>query len=137
MSKPPRSPSYAPSATLDVVEVGVQDIKQVMETGNRYLLVLMDRATKFLFIFPLPRESLEPMARLLVKPFLACGVPLVVHSHAGCGFIPDVVRHVCGWMKVEQTHRPADHAGSQGVVPGCMTSYLNYTSNSRGCGIST
>lgn len=46
----------------EVVEMDIQDTEQVSEAENGYLLVV-DKATKFLFAFPLQSTSTEPVAR--------------------------------------------------------------------------
>ena len=35
----------------------IQDLKQGWQEGNRYLLVVVDRASKFLFAYPLPSKD--------------------------------------------------------------------------------
>ena len=37
----------------EVLEMDIQDMHQLSSAGNRYLLVVMDKASKFLFGFPL------------------------------------------------------------------------------------
>ena len=50
----------------DVLEMDILDMKVVPSTGNRYLLVVVDRATKFLSAFPLPtKESVGVSKKLL------------------------------------------------------------------------
>lgn len=48
--------------------MGILDMKVVSHQGNRYLLVVVDRATKFLFGLPLPtKETLGISRKLLVR----------------------------------------------------------------------
>ncbi|CAM9586507.1 unnamed protein product, partial [Sphacelaria rigidula] len=37
----------------EMLEMDISDMKQVSASGNRYLLILVDRATKFLFVSPI------------------------------------------------------------------------------------
>ena len=37
----------------EVLEMDIQDLKHESQDGNRYLLVVVDRASKFLFAYPL------------------------------------------------------------------------------------
>ena len=37
------------------------------EAGNKYLLVIMDRASKFLFAYPLPNKTAENVAKKLLE----------------------------------------------------------------------
>lgn len=41
----------------EVLEIDILDMKVTSNKGNRYLLVIVDRATKFLFAFPLPTKE--------------------------------------------------------------------------------
>ena len=38
-------------------EIDIQDLKQESKDGNRYLVVVADRANNFLFSYPLPSEN--------------------------------------------------------------------------------
>ena len=41
----------------EVLEVEIQDLKQESQAGFRYMLVMVDRASKFLFAYPLPSKG--------------------------------------------------------------------------------
>ena len=47
----------------DVLEMDILDMKVDSSTGNRHLLVVVDRATKFLSAFPLPTKESVGVAR--------------------------------------------------------------------------
>lgn len=82
---------------------------------HRYLLVVVDRATKFLFAFPLAANITEPVAKL----FLTFGMPYFLRSDPGWEFTLEVVNHVCQLMKVMLYHCPADFPCGQGAVKRC------------------
>lgn len=42
------------SRPWEILEMNILDMKMTSHKGNRYLLVVVDRATKFHFAFPLP-----------------------------------------------------------------------------------
>ena len=61
----------------------IQDLKQESQDGNRYLLVVVDRASKFLFAYPLPSKDAVGVSRKLLELLLTFGVPLSVRGDAG------------------------------------------------------
>ncbi|CAM9478629.1 unnamed protein product, partial [Sphacelaria rigidula] len=89
---------------------------EVSASGNRYLLIIVDRATKFLFASPLAAKIAVPVAKCLLKLFLTFGVPYILRSDAGGEFTSEVVNHICQWMKVKLDHGPAEHPRGQGTV---------------------
>ncbi|CAM9656982.1 unnamed protein product, partial [Sphacelaria rigidula] len=50
----------------EVLEMDISDMKQVSAPGNRYLLIIVDRATKFLFASPLATKIAVPVAKCLL-----------------------------------------------------------------------
>ena len=73
------------------------------EAGNKYLLVIMDRASKFLFAYPLPNKTAENVAKKLLELPLTFGIPLSLHSDPGTEFTAKVVQHLCKWLNVTPT----------------------------------
>ncbi|CAN0071951.1 unnamed protein product, partial [Sphacelaria rigidula] len=97
----------------EVLKMDISDMKQASASGNRYLLIIVDRATKFLFASPLAANLTVPVAKCLLKPSLTFGVPYFLRSDAGGEFTSEVVNHVCQWMKVKLDHGPAEHPRGQ------------------------
>ena len=58
-----------------VLEMDTQDLKLVSPDGNRYPLVVVDRARKFLPAYPFPLKDAVGVSRKLLELFLAFGVP--------------------------------------------------------------
>lgn len=59
------------------------DIHQISNTGHRYPLVVVGRATKFLSAFSLAAKVIKLVIKCLLKLFLAFGVPHFLRSDAG------------------------------------------------------
>jgi IS30 family transposase len=53
----------------------IHDMGARLKAGNRHLLVIVDRASKFLFAYPLPNNSAEGVAKNLLELLLTLGVP--------------------------------------------------------------
>ena len=99
-----------------VLEMDLDDMKHVSSAGNRYLLVIVDRASRLLFAYPLESKDSVAVARKLLKLLLTFGVPISIRSDAGEEFTAKVVAHLCKWMRVSLNHGPSDHPRSQGAV---------------------
>ena len=77
--------------TWEVFEMDIQDLSQESQDGNRYLLFVVDRASKFLFAYPLPSKNATGVNRKLLAVLLTFGVPLSIQSDAGGKFTAQVV----------------------------------------------
>lgn len=101
-----------------VPEMDLQDIKHVSNAGNRYLLMLVNRSSRLLFVYPLESKDSVGVARKLLELMLMLGVPMSVKSDAGGEFIANVIAYLCQWLRVplDHDHGPADHPRSQGIV---------------------
>ena len=56
-----------------VLEMDILDMKVVSSKGNRYLLVVVDRASKFLFALALPTKETVGVSRKLLELILISG----------------------------------------------------------------
>ena len=86
------------------------------EAGNKYLLVIVDRASKFLFAYTLLNNTAENVAKKLLKRLLTFGIPLSLRSDPGMEFTAEVVQHLCKWFNVTFDYGPTDHPRAQGAV---------------------
>ena len=79
----------------EVLEMDIHDMGARSEAGNRLLLVVVDRASKFLFAYPLPNKRAEGVARKLLELMLTFGIPLSLRSDPDTEFTAEVVQHLC------------------------------------------
>ena len=86
------------------------------EAGNKYLLIIVDRASKFLFAYPLPNKTVENVAKKLLELLLIFGIPLSLPSDPGTEFTAKVVHHLCKWLNVTTDYGSTDHPRAQGAV---------------------
>ena len=68
------------------------------EAGNKHLLVIVDRASKFLFAYPLPNKIAENVAKKLLDLLLNYGISLTLRSDPGTEFTQEVVQDLCKWL---------------------------------------
>ena len=86
------------------------------EAGNKYILVVVDRTSKFLFAYPLPNKTTENVAKKVLELLLTFGIPFSLRSEPGMEFVADVVQHLCKWLNMTTYYSPLDHPRAQGAV---------------------
>ena len=85
-------------------------------SGNKYVLLVVDRASKFPFGFPLEIKHAVGVARVLAELCLTFGVPRVIRCDGGKEFGAEVVTRLCRWLHADIVFGPVDHPRGQGVV---------------------
>ena len=93
------------------------------EAGNKYLLVVVDRASKLLFSYLLPNKTVENVAKKLLELLLTFGITLSLRSDpgtefttAGTEFTTDVVQHLCKCFNVTIDYDPSARPRAHGAV---------------------
>lgn len=84
--------------------------------GNSYLSVVVDKAARYLFAYPLRTKEATTVARHLLDLCLTFGIPLFVRADGGGKFQAIVMKHLCRCLRVDIAFGPADHPGGQGAV---------------------
>ena len=69
--------------------MGIHEMGVRLEAGNESLLVVLDRASKCLFAYPLPNKTAKNVAKTLLKLLLTFGIPLSLRSDPGT----EMLRH--------------------------------------------
>ena len=100
----------------EVLEFDMQDMGVKSDAGNKALLVAVDKASKFLFAFPLPTKVAIGVSRKLLEVMLPLALPLYVRSDPGSEFTAEVMQHLCTWLHVTIAYGPADHPRAQGTA---------------------
>ena len=60
----------------EVLEMDIHDMEARSEARNKHLLVIVDRASKFLFSYPLPNKTAENVGKKLLELLSTFGIPL-------------------------------------------------------------
>ena len=109
----------------EVLEMDIHDMRARSETGNRHLLVIVDRASKFLFSYPIHNKSAENAAKKLLELLLTFGIRMSLRSDPGTEFTAEVVQHLCKWLAVERlgggSMKPSWNFARAGVGNGMNT----------------
>lgn len=84
--------------------------------GNRYILTLMDYATRYPDAVALPSIETERVAEALVEMFSRVGVPKELLSDRGSNFTSDLMKEVARLLSVRQLHTTPYHPMANGLV---------------------
>lgn len=101
-----------------LLDVDIEDVGELSETRDRYLLAAVDKASTFLFPSPLRSKEVLGVARKLLDLALIFVVPLLIQSNPGTEFTAEGVGHLCRWQNVNIAHVLVGHARAQGTVKG-------------------
>ena len=67
----------------EILDMDIHDMGARSEAGNKHILVIVDRASKFMFAYPLPNKTPENMTKKLLELLLTFGIPLSLRSDPG------------------------------------------------------
>ena len=85
--------------------------------GNKVLLVVVDRASKFPSASPLSWKDALGVSRKLLELLLIFDLPLAIRSDPGGEFTAEIMRHLRRrWLKLKLDFGPANHPRAQGTV---------------------
>ena len=100
----------------EVLEMDIHDMGARSKAGNLHLLVIVDRASKFLFAYPIPNKTAENVATKLLELLLTLRIPLSLHSDPGTEFTAEVVQHLYRWLNMTLDYGPTYHQRAQEAV---------------------
>ena len=119
----------------------IHDMGARLEAGNKYLLVKVDRASKFMFGYPLPNKTAENVVNKLLEVMSTFQMPLSLRSDPDTEFTGEVVQHFRKWLNVTIDYGPTDHPRAQGAVEwlggGSMKPSWNFERIGLGDGMNT
>ncbi|KAK3786266.1 hypothetical protein RRG08_051807 [Elysia crispata] len=91
-------------------------IEPASEAGHRYILTLVDYATRYPEAVPLKRIDTETVAEALVDIYSRLSVPEEILSDQGTQFISDCMKEVCRLLGVTQSTTTPYHPMCNGLV---------------------
>ena len=86
------------------------------ENGNRYILTMVDYATRYPEAQPLKDIHAETVAEALVNMFARVGIPKQILSNQGSQFLSAVMKEVCRLLSVKQMVTTPYHPMCNGLV---------------------
>ena len=95
---------YHACAPLDRVHIDILGPITTSESGNCFVLMLIDQFTKWPECYPLPKHTAENVASKVVKGFISrFGCPLEIHSDQGSEFDSALFKSVCNLLEITKT----------------------------------
>lgn len=120
--KPPKTPR-APmghvrtGAPWDIIALDFMGPFPVTSRGNRHILVLTDLFTKYIEVVPVPSQTAEQCAKIVVDHVVnRWGTPLAIHSDQGTAFESRLFKELCELLAVKKTRTSARNPQGNGQV---------------------
>lgn len=121
-----KSPSAAAKAPLqnmtagfpnEIVGIDLIGPLPITESGNRYILVMVDLFTKWCEAVPLAETDAVTVGHAILKDWVArWGAPLQLHSDQGSNFESQVISSLCDLLHIRKTRTTTYHPQGNGQV---------------------
>ena len=107
--------SFRAGAPMECVHMDILGPFPPSESGNRYILLMVDQFTKWVEIHPIPDQTAERTARMAVDQFFSrFGAPLQIHTDQGRNFDGHVMKALCSLYHITKTRTTPYHPSSNG-----------------------
>ena len=90
-------------------------LEEITDMVNRYLVVMVDKASKFEFVYPLASKEAEHVAWNLLELILKFGGPLCLGSDPGMRFLIEVITPLFRWFNVTMDYAPVGQTKAHGT----------------------
>ncbi|KAG1956974.1 gag-pol fusion protein [Pimephales promelas] len=118
-----RRPPKAPLEPLPVIGIPFEqlgmDVVGPLErskTGNRYMLVINDYATRYPEVFPLKKVTAKNVALCLVQLFARVGFPRAIVTDQGSNFMSKLLKQVYQLLGIKGIRTTPYHPQTDGLV---------------------
>ena len=106
---------------MDLITMGKFDKNKVLKpfdnnSGYKYILVIIDIFTKFVYLYPLKNKTGLEVASVLSRVFLSGDIPDTLQSDNGVEFRNEDVYNLCQEFKVKQIFSESYSPQTQGFV---------------------
>lgn len=126
-----------PDAPFERIATDIVGPLPLTESGNRYILSVIDHFSRFVEFVALPNQTAECIARALVHRVITkFGIPKQLLTDQGANFTGDLMREMCGLLKIKKLQTSAYHPISNGrvervhrTVASMLSHYVNKNQN--------
>jgi len=117
-TKAPLGPIFnEPKVPFEVIATDIVGPLPVSESGNKYILSVMDHFTRYSEFIPLPDQTAETVARALVHRIITkFGVPKSIVTDQGTNFTSGLITQMCKLLHVRKVRTTGFHPQSNGRV---------------------
>ncbi|XP_069502965.1 uncharacterized protein [Ambystoma mexicanum] len=98
--------------------IGIDIVGPIEPTrrGHKYILVVVDYATRYPEAFPLKATNIQQICDVLI-PFIGrVGIPREIVTDRGTNFMSSVMKQVCDTLKIEHLKTAVYHPQTDGLV---------------------
>lgn len=104
-----------PQAPFEVVATDIVGPLPLSESGNVYILSVMDHFTRYCEFIPLPNQTSAQVARALVQRVITkFGVPKMLISDQGGSFTAELIAQLCKFLHIRKIQTTGFHPQSNG-----------------------
>ena len=121
--KPVTSKEVMNRIQMDIVDMNRNPVEISEDKVFRYVLVVLDVFSRFIFLRPLQSKSSTEVAAVVMQIFSDVGPPKIIQTDQGTEF-KGVVEQVMNKLKVKIIHSRPYHAQSQGKVVLLIISFV-------------
>jgi hypothetical protein len=108
---------YNVGAPFERIAMDVAGPFPTSDSGNKYVLVVMDYFSKWPEVYPIPNQETTTIADAVVHNWISrFGVPMEVHSDQGRNFESVVFQEMCQMLGINKTRTTPLHPQSDGMV---------------------
>jgi transposase InsO family protein len=116
-TKAPLKPLPPVESVWERIAMDVVGPIQESNKGYRYILVISDYASRFVFTIPMKNQTAQTIARCLVNKIITkYGAPQHVLTDRGTNFLSSLVNEICVLFKIKQMRTTAYHPQTDGLV---------------------
>jgi transposase InsO family protein len=116
-TKAPLQPVPPVVAVWERIEMDVVGSIKESNKGYRYILVISDYASRFVFTIPIKNQIASTIARCLVDKLITkYGAPQAVLTDRGTNFLSVLVNEICVLFKIKQMRTTSYHPQTDGLV---------------------
>ena len=109
--------SYHTGARMEQVHLDMMGPLPESDSGNKYIMVMVDQYSKWVEIQPLQEITAETTAHTAVDHFFTkFGYPLQIHTDQGKNFDGNLFHEICKLLRITKTHTTPYRPCSNGQV---------------------